>query len=89
MARFLFALLALATCVLSKPSASSGTVKNSKRTLHMLEPDVIIYNNEITFRPDAKGTVFFEYVVAEDYRDTLVDLVFFDAKKMHEPLTEV
>jgi hypothetical protein len=56
----------------------------------MLEPDVIIYTNEITFRPDdsLKGKdVFYEYIVAEDYRDTLVDLVFFDGRSMREPLT--
>jgi hypothetical protein len=55
----------------------------------MLEPDVIIYTNEITFRPDdaLKGKdAFFEYTVAEDYHNTLVDLVFFDVRKMDKPL---
>jgi hypothetical protein len=55
----------------------------------MLEPDVVIYTNDISFKPDERSLKqgFFEYIVAEDYRDTLVDLVFFDARKMDEPLT--
>ena len=55
----------------------------------MLEPDVVIYTNEISFKPDERAAnkpAFFEYVVAEDYRTTLVDLVFHDARKMDEPL---
>ena len=90
MSRWILAILSLAACALSKVSSSAGVVKNSKRTLHMLEPDVIIYTNEITFRPDERNKgkdVFFEYIVAEDYRNTLVDLVFFDARRMNsEPL---
>jgi len=70
---------------------SAGVIKNCKRSLHMLEPDVIIYTNDITFAPDASrenddNEVYFEYIVASDYEDTLVDIVIRDATRMDDPL---
>jgi hypothetical protein len=70
---------------------SAGVVKNCKRTLHMLEPDVTIYTNDITFAPDASrenddNEVYFEYIVATDYEETLVDIVIRDATRMDDPL---
>ena len=51
---------------INRPTESSGIIKNCKRTLHMLEPDVIIYTNDITYKPDnaKNANVFFEYIVA-------------------------
>ena len=70
---------------------SAGVIKNCKRALHMLEPDVIIYTNDITFEPHESrqnddNDVFFEYIVATDYEDTLVDIVVRDATRMDDPL---
>ena len=30
----------------------SGVIKNCKRSLALLEPDVVIYTNDIDFKPD-------------------------------------
>ena len=49
----------------------------------MSEPDIIHFENTVVFRPgpankqtnnDERSTTIFEYVVAVDYADTLVDL---------------
>ena len=46
--------------------------------LQMMEPDVVTFVNMITFIPDEADregkTTIFEYVVAEDYENTLVAL---------------
>ena len=55
----------------------------------MLEPDVIIYTNDLTFKPEVtinQKQVFLEYIVAEDYKNTLVDLVVRDLTRMDEPM---
>ena len=69
--------------------APRGVIKNCKRTLHMLEPDVVIYTNDLTFKPEVttnQKQVFLEYIVAEDYKNTLVDLVVRDLTRMDEPM---
>lgn len=89
MSRLLFLGLTLVCSAFAdvKALASSGLITNSKRTLHMLEPDVIIYTNDISFKPDAKlSQNYFEYVVAEDYKNTLVDLTVFAVSNVDEPL---
>ena len=68
MSRLLITALTLVTAIMAqKVHSSSGVIKNCKRTLHMLEPDVVIYTNEIAYRPDEslKGKqTFYEYIVA-------------------------
>lgn len=82
MSRLIAAFSLLATAL---SHASSGTILDCKRTLHMLEPDVVIYTNEIKFKPSDSKNTYFEYIVAEDYRHNLVDLIMFDTRKMNEP----
>lgn len=54
----------------------------------MLEPDVVIYTNDISFKPSLpkNANTYFEYIAAVDYENTLVDLVIKDATRMDEPL---
>ena len=45
----------------------------------MLEPDVVIYTNQITFMVDQDdikndGKVTFDYIVATDYKETLISV---------------
>jgi hypothetical protein len=49
MSRFIFSVFALLACCQAQ---SAGVIKNCKRTLHMLEPDVVIYTNDLTFKPE-------------------------------------
>lgn len=86
MSRFILSIFALLACCQAQ---SAGIIKNCKRTLHMLEPDVIIYTNDLTFKPEVtinQKQVFLEYIVAEDYKNTLVDLVVRDLTRMDEPM---
>ena len=53
-----------------------GYIKECKRSLALLEPDVVIYTNDIVFVPGKEdemddGRVIFEYAVAEDYREAI------------------
>ena len=53
-----------------------GYIKECRRSLALLEPDVVIYTNEIVFVPGKEdslpdGRVIFEYALAEDYKDTI------------------
>ena len=59
-----------------RAAGRDGVVKEMKRSLALLEPDVVIYTTEIAFKPGKDdelpdGRVIFEYVVAEDYRETI------------------
>ena len=61
---------------LASATRREGIIKESKRNLGLLEPDVVIISNEILFKPGKEdrlpdGRVMFDYVVAEDYIDTL------------------
>ena len=64
-----------------------GVIKNCKRSLALLEPDVVIYTNDIDFKPDqqdeAGHKIVFQYVVAVDYEDTLVSIEVKDATALH------
>ena len=80
---YLFALLALiffSSPATAKRSAvkDQGVILNALREINMSEPDVIQFENTIVFRPGAANKIndktIFEYVVAADYADTLVDL---------------
>ena len=69
-------LLNLLIMVAMAATKRQGVINECKRSLALLEPDVVIYTNDITFTPGkedrlADGRVMFEYVVAEDYRDTI------------------
>ena len=59
-----------------------GVILNCIREINMSEPDIIQFENLIVFRPgnsNKQGRTIFEYVVAADYADTLVDLEAQDA----------
>lgn len=52
-----------------------GVIKSVSRQVMMLEPDVTIYTNDIKFEPsDTKGAIKFEYLVAADFEQNLVEL---------------
>jgi hypothetical protein len=66
---------------------SEGMIKLAKRSIALLEPDVVIYTNDIDFAPkdlykNGVKTVF-QYVVAVDYEDTLVSIGAKDATAAH------
>ena len=68
----LFAMLMM----LSSATRREGQVKEAKRSVALLEPEVVIYTNEIIFKPGKEdklpdGRIMFEYVVAEDYSETI------------------
>ena len=60
-----------------------GVIKNCKRSLALLEPDVVVYTNDIDFKPDKEyqsgEKTIFQYIVAVDYEDTLVSIEARDA----------
>ena len=69
----------------------SGVIKNCKRSLALLEPDVVIYTNDIDFKPDEEYSsgqkTVFQYVVAADYEDTLVSIEARDATTLQQPIS--
>ena len=52
----------------------------------MLEPDVVIYTNDISFVPEREyqsgSKTVFQYVVAVDYQDTLVSIEVGDSTSL-------
>jgi len=80
----LVAFICLLATVLTGPvvnarrSQDEGVILNAIREINMSEPDIIQFENLIVFRPGQankqNGSTIFEYVVAVDYADTLVDL---------------
>ena len=66
---------------------SEGMIKLARRSVALLEPDVVIYTNDIDFVPkdlyeNGVKTVF-QYVVAVDYEDTIVSINAKDATAAH------
>ena len=77
-------ILALATTgVDARAKKDGGVILNAIREINMSEPDIIQFENLIVFRPGQANKqgerTIFEYVVAVDYADTLVDLEAQDA----------
>jgi len=70
-----------------------GVIKNCKRSLALLEPDVVIYTNDIDFKPDqdymSGQKTIFQYIVAIDYEDTLVSIEVKDATALHQSVSSV
>ena len=66
------------TIMAAKKSQEVGVITVANREIHMSEPDIIKFENTIHFKPGPankqNGQTIFEYVVAADYADTLVDL---------------
>jgi len=60
-------------------AGTKGVIEDCKRSLAMLEPDVVIYTNQITFMVDQDDIkndekVTFDYIVATDYKETLISV---------------
>lgn len=75
--------LILSLC-LAHQSSTAGVITQAVREIDMMEPDAVIMISRITFvagsgdvQRDRK--TIFEYVVASDYSDTLMDIVATDA----------
>jgi len=56
--------------------------------VELTEPDVVIFTNHLSFKPGSTNVhnrrTIFEYVVASDYADTLMDLVAFDGDTKYQ-----
>ena len=70
-----------------------GVVKLAKRSVALLEPDVVIYTNDIDFQPkhdyESGVKTIFQYVVAVDYEDTIVSIEVKDATALHQTVKAV
>ena len=90
-----FALLCLVliSSVAANRVSHQGVIKNCKRSLALLEPDVVIYTNDIDFQPDnayeSGVRSIFQYIVAIDYADTLVSIEVKDATALHQTVNAV
>jgi len=72
------ALLILSVLCGSTIAADQGQITQASRNVFLEEPDVILYTNNMSFKPgklDKHGDRYlFEYAVAADYSDTLIAL---------------
>ena len=77
--------LAFGTC--NAGFSAGGVITNVRRQVEMLEPDVVVFTNEITYKPHQDISTF-QYAVAADYENTLVDLTFRDSLQVEGHLTK-
>ena len=78
----IFAIFALILAV-GAVDTERGVILEAAREVNLSEPDVVIFSNFIAFKPGTgswvNGRLIFEYVVAADYEQTLVELSAFDS----------
>ena len=75
-------LLGLTALVSGQSGVDNGTIIRSLRTVSLTEPDLVLFTNQLVWKPSARNVhgrkTIFEYVVASDYQDTLMDIEAFD-----------